>query len=177
VIWLSDDSRSAVLKLKGLDAQILIPRTRLDSKWLKTRTSPTLPLCIKTKKSKFNFNCTINSHEQGRDLKCLDTRHSNNIMLWVECNTHTKNYRCTVHLCARVRSVLNFHTTFLKLLHDEKPSKEHANRAMAIQHSEWREFMSSRQTRDIKCSECLEETGCTYIMQWNTAQAFGAKRI
>jgi len=33
---------------------------------------------------------------------------------------------------------------FLKLLHDEKPSKENANRAIAIQHSEWREFMSSQ---------------------------------
>jgi len=34
-----------------------------------------------------------------------------------------------------------------------------------------------RQTRHIKCSECLEQTGCTYIMQWNTAQTFSSKRI
>ena len=70
-----------------------------------------------------------------------------------------------MHLCARVRSVLNFHITFLKLLHDEKPSKEHANKAIAIQHASGVNLCHHRQTRYIKCSECLEETGCTYIMQ------------
>jgi hypothetical protein len=70
-----------------------------------------------------------------------------------------------VHLCAGARSVLNFHKTFLKCLHDEKPSKQHDNRAIAIQHGDRREFMSSQTNTvcgvTLNVAECLDKTDYT----------------
>jgi hypothetical protein len=67
-----------------------------------------------------------------------------NVMLSVKWKMNTSRLQTHCAYCTSARSILNFHKAFLKQLHERRPSEQHVNSATAIQHSEWREFMSSQ---------------------------------
>jgi hypothetical protein len=132
-----------------------------------------MKLCLSVQnKSKLNFNSTVNTRGQELRLKCLGYKLSLFVQRDAARRMEDSYKQITDTLCIQAQDQYwIFVKRFLKQLHEVQPSKQRANGAIAIQHSDWRKFMSSHINTacgvTLNVVECLDETGRTYIMQWN----------